>query len=72
MKSIFSRHTLADEVQGSVSRLERERIQMVLLMIEHDARRVGIENKLTFLRSWLRPAEQTLLAQQTPPNEKSE
>lgn len=56
LKTIFSRWTLKDEVQGTVSRLERERLQIVLHMIEADAKRTGIENKLAFLRGWLNPA----------------
>lgn len=56
-KTIFSRWTLRDEVQGSISRLERDRLQIVLHMIEQDAKRQGVEGKLAFLSSWLNPPE---------------
>lgn len=65
LKTVFSRWTLKDEVQGTVSRLERDRLQIVLHMIEADAKRTGIENKLAFLRGWLNPAPAPQPAQPT-------
>lgn len=72
-KTIFSGCTLKDEVQGTISRLERDRLQIVLHMIEQDAKRAGVENKLAFLKSWLNPppAPVTQTAQPTETEQKA-
>ena len=67
LKSVFSRITLKDEVQGTLSRLERERIQHYLALIELDGKRGIIESKITWLKGWMNPPPQTLPAQ--TPNE---
>ena len=55
LKTIFSRWTLKDEVQGAISRLEHERVQHFLALIELDGKRGIIESKLNWLRKWQNP-----------------